>query len=137
MRINLPVLLLCASVSCANAEKYCGNQQSHLAEAALDNIHNWDDFYQAYRKYRNCDDGSVAEGLSDKAVKLLIGAWPSVHRLAVLSRDATFQEFVLYHVNGLMSPADAATIADNARGHCPSSARVLCMELIKKSTNRE
>ena len=80
--------------------------------------------------YRQCDDGSIAEGYSDRVVILLTERWSTVTTLSKLGRsNPEFERFVLSHVDGLMSPDQSKTIINNARKRCPVGAEKLCRRL--------
>ena len=86
--------------------------------------------------YRQCDDGGIAEGYSDKIVILLTQHWPTITALSKLANTSPeFERFVLWHVDGLMSPEQGKLIVDNARSHCPTGVEKLCRRLEAKARN--
>ena len=112
----------------------CTQAQAEAAEKALDRLSDWSEVYQAFKKFRQCDDGAIAEGWSAATVRLLTDRWNTVRMLARLtSRDKAFRLFVLRHVDELMSPEQARQILANARTKCPATARNICRALEAKA----
>lgn len=122
----LPFLIM----SPAHAGNTCPLQLGNEAEIQMDDIRSWDDFYGFFQKYKNCDDGGIAEGLSDKAATILTKKWSSINRLEILTRNKEFESFVLHHVNVLMSPEQADTISKFAHRECPANYSSLCLKII-------
>ena len=101
---------------------------------AVDQITDWNDLYEQFKQYTHCDDGALAEGWSDVVVRLLTKDWKTVSTLSRLTNaDAKLSDFVLFHVNELMSPDEAHTIVANARTKCPKDARRICDALADKA----
>jgi hypothetical protein len=101
---------------------------------AVDQISDWNDLYDQFKQYAHCEDGALDEGWSDVVVRLLTKDWKSVSVLSRLTdEDAKLSDFVLFHVNELMSPDDARTIVANARTKCPKDARRICDALADKA----
>jgi hypothetical protein len=114
----------------------CSRQNAEAAEVDMDRLTSWAAVYNAFRSYRQCDDGAVGEGYSDKIVILLTEDWPTVRALSKLGRTSPeFERFVLWHVDGLMSPVQGRIIIDNARNRCPAGAKNLCRRLEAKARN--
>ena len=77
----------------------CSQQEQLKAEALSNAVHDWDELYAAYKNLLNCDNGGVAEELSDTIMKLLANKW--VSRVSELStQDEKFKNFILGHING-------------------------------------
>jgi len=114
----------------------CTRQDSDAADRDLDRLKNWEAVYRTFRLYRQCDDGGTAEGYSDAVVILLTEHWPTVSVLSKLARtNPEFEQFVLLHVDSLMSPDQGKVIIDNAHNRCPKGAKQLCRRLEAKAKN--
>lgn len=114
----------------------CTRRASDAADKALDELSSWAAIYRTFRLYKQCDDGALAEGYSDKVVILLTQRWPTVEALSKLAQsNPQFGDFVLHHVDGLMSPNEAKTIANNAEKHCPVGSNEMCQRLAAKARN--
>ena len=117
----------------AQKKKPCTNDQAIAAETEADELKTWQEVYRSYRKFSQCDDGTIAEGYSDSIARLLSGHWEQAKELDLLAtQDKGFKKFVLVHVDELMTSSQAAMIRDNARNHCPSGAQGLCTALSSK-----
>jgi hypothetical protein len=56
--------------------------------------------------------------------------WPTIATLSKLAQaDPEFGDFVLWHVDELMSPDQAKAIIANARDRCPAGVKPLCRRL--------
>jgi hypothetical protein len=73
MRFWLWAIVFCAlgELMTAAQQKPCSEQEAAQAEMETDALKSWDSVYTFYRKFSHCDDGAVAEGVSDAVVKLL------------------------------------------------------------------
>jgi hypothetical protein len=112
----------------------CTTQDAIAADSDLGRLTSWAAVYRSFRRYKQCDDGSIGEGYSDKIVILLTKHWPTVIALSSLAQaDPEFGDFVLSHVDELMSPDQAKVIIDNAGNHCPAGVSTLCKRLDAKA----
>jgi hypothetical protein len=132
--LGLLVVALYGSISphvvLAQTERPCDIE----ALKAVDELTDWTGLYDEFKRYAHCDDGALDEGWSDVVVRLLTHDWKSVSVLARLANaDAKFSDFVLLHVDELMSPEEARTIMVNARTKCPRTADKLCRALAEKA----
>lgn len=110
----------------------CTRAISDAADRDLDRLKSWAAVYRTFRLYRQCDDGGTAEGYSDTVAILLTEHWPDVTELSNLSKShPLFERFVLWHIDGLMSPEQSQLIKENARNRCPAGAKRLCRHLEK------
>jgi hypothetical protein len=114
----------------AQGERPCDIQ----ALSAVDQLTDWNGLYDEFKRYGHCDDGALDEGWSDVVVRLLTQDWKTVSVLSRLAAaDTKFSDFVLQHVDELMSPDEARTIVVNARTKCPRNADKLCHALAEKA----
>jgi hypothetical protein len=118
----------------AQARQACTQDEANKAEQSADNLTEWSQVYDSFRRYRHCDDGSIAEGYDNSIVGLPVTRWDSVGELSKLSAaHPAFGKFVLAHINTLMSPDQAKAIAKNANQDCPVEAKTICLELEGKA----
>ena len=106
-------LLFCGSGSAvaAKATPPCTRAQAKQAEAEADQLKGWNAVYRSFLRYSHCDDGAIAEGYSDSVAKLLAnhcGGFQELRRLTLKSPE--FSNFMLRHVDELMSPDEAKLI---------------------------
>jgi hypothetical protein len=138
---NIPAAVLAVSLAvtlCAakgSAQKAgCSRADAEQAETAVDTLKSWDALYKSYGRYRDCDDGAIAEGYSDSVAKILAKHWSTLPRLSALSRgDAGFRKFVLGHIDASADEGDLERAAVNARKKCPAALGWLCSEVAKRA----
>jgi len=124
--------LLCAATPAALADS-CGSYDMPKAEQAVYTIGTWHDLDSFYSKLKACDDGALAEGFSDRVADLLAYHWDTVEDLqSITEHSEDFEQFVLYHIDSLMTPAEAAAIIDNTSNHCPKDADELCQKIARE-----
>lgn len=106
------------------------------AESETDKLKTWDSVYNFYRNFSHCDDGGIAEGVSDAVAKLLANQWSSSGRLMkMVSQDKGFEQFVLRHVDETIDwERDVPKIRQNAISRCPLNSTTFCNALVVKTT---
>lgn len=93
----------------------------------------WHRLHDGFVLYGHCDDGTIAEGFSDKVELLLIERWWTLSDFAAASlADPQFEFFVLRHVNSLMSRDNGQILITNAEQNCPEEASQLCTKLAER-----
>jgi hypothetical protein len=115
-------------------KRTCAEKEAKQAESFFDSSRNWDSMHKFYRQFAQCDDGAIAEGVSDAVARLLAEHWDALGKLVRISRrDEGFEEFVLRHVDESIDWSDTPKIHENAELRCPSDAKRLCGLLINKT----
>jgi hypothetical protein len=123
------VLLVSCSMVALAQPRPCTQQESRRADEAVDTLNSWDRIHDWYKKYRQCDDGGPAEGVSEAVARNLADRWRTLPRLGELAQDAGFRDFVLKHIDETLSGDDLGRISTNATKRCPANLRSLCHEL--------
>jgi hypothetical protein len=120
----------------AAEKKTCSQKEAIQAEEATDSLKTWNSVHRFYKQFAHCDDGGIAEGVSDAIAKLLANHWDAVSEFVKLaSNDKGFENFVVRHVDETIDWGhDAPLINENARLRCPSSSARLCKILIVRTT---
>jgi len=127
------VTLLVSGCVLATDRHVCSPDNAVQAEEESDSLASWDALYDSFKKYASCDDAAIAEGYSDTVVRLLVHKWGTFSRLVeITASDREFREFVLRHLNELMSPAQARKIYKNTRMRCPASGAELCHQIQRR-----
>ncbi len=115
----------------------CPQQDADAAEAMVDTIRSWKDVDVIYAKYRNCDDGSIAEGNAEAIANILVKHWDTLPDLVGLSsHEPGLQAFVLNHVNQTIDTAELRRIASLSTTSCPTSAEPLCKKLHEAASSQ-
>jgi hypothetical protein len=140
MRFCLWAIVFCALAESMTAgqQKPCSEQEAAQAEMKTDALKSWDSVYRFYRKFSHCDDGGIAEGVSDAVVKLLAKRWDTVgHLVKHVSNDGKFENFVLRHIDETVDwERDFPKIRQNATSRCPPDAVRLCKALLEKTATK-
>jgi hypothetical protein len=132
--ILLLASVLVLPVGAYSEESTCSPSEAQHAGAAVDQLHSWDALYKWYGVYRQCDDGAIAEGISEAVARGLVDRWETLPRLAQLGKQSPkFQRFVLKHVDQTLDDNDLKKIRTSAATKCPSGLRALCDNLIKQT----
>jgi len=120
-RMFFPVLV--------NGEEVCTRKEAMGAEKNASNIRTWAEYYESYKKFGHCDDGSIAEGYSWSTMKLLKDNWDKIHEFKELSKDMDFQKFVYLHINETYSEEELNGIKVNCQKKCPVKHTTICKEI--------
>jgi hypothetical protein len=111
----------------------CTQQDADRADAALDHMDSWQSIASVFRRFSKCDDGSIAEGFSDRISRLLADHWEQVQDLAALSRTTPgLESFVVRHLDETIKLSDARKIEYLAWNACPKEAEALCRRIKEK-----
>jgi hypothetical protein len=128
-RWGATALCLGSSVAVLAQAHPCTQQDAQRADQAVDTLNSWNRIYDWYKRYRQCDDGGPAEGVSE-AVARNFDRWETLPRLAELAKnDAGFRRFVLKHVDETLNGDDLKKISANTVNRCPANLHSLCREL--------
>ena len=86
--------------------------------------------YRSYKRFRNCDEGAIAEEYSYAIGHLLAHNWDRLDDLVRLAAsDREFAGFVVLHIDENIPEDDAQLIVRNSRQRCPTGARWLCRSI--------
>lgn len=108
----------------------CSVEQSKRAFGVVDKLNNWESVRLFYRTYLPCDDGGIAEGVSDAIAKLLADKWTDFWRLrTAIGADHQFQKFVLRHIDATVPIEARGAISQNARQRCPKDSPKVCKNI--------
>jgi hypothetical protein len=114
-------------------KKLCTREEAIQAEEEASEPANWGSLQESFRKFAQCDDGAIAEGYSDSVARLLSDSWDTLDQLRRLGeQDETFREFVLHHVDDMMSPTQEQKISKNVNNRCPKGSKQLCDEILRR-----
>ena len=112
----------------------CTVAQAKRADSETDILHSWGALYKWYRAFRHCDDGGIAEGISEDVGRILADRWSTLPEFAQLGRqDARFKKFVIRHIDATLIDDDLKQIQKNAITKCPPWLQDICGELGKEA----
>ncbi len=97
----------------------------------MSSINSWDDVYNFYKKYKQFDDGYVAEGISDSVAKMFANHWDQLQVFVKLAKkDEKFFEFVTRHIDATTDDKDLEMIINNSTNNCPKSVpSSICLKI--------
>jgi hypothetical protein len=108
----------------------CPRGLAMKAESEASTLVTWRAVFESYKKYKQCDDGAIAEGYSSSIATMLADHWEDIDQLTRLSNQNTgFRKFVLRHLDETMNFDQATIIKRNVEQRCPSGAKKLCDEI--------
>jgi hypothetical protein len=126
--ISATWLLLSSALASAQST-HCTQRDAIEAETNASTVTDWRALFDAYSRYRQCDDGAISEGYS-ASVASLLSQWHDVSQLAKLYRaHPGFGAFLLRHINDSMSVQEAQAIYKHATTECPKNETRLCAEI--------
>lgn len=102
----------------------------HDGDDILFRVKTWSDLRHWRNTFPECDDGYLAEGVSEFVTKSLADRWSELASLqSEIERDPQFKPFVVRHVDATAGPERLEAIVENATSRCPSAEAVLCSGL--------
>jgi hypothetical protein len=105
------------------AEERC----SDTADRILFKGKSWADLRRWFTSYADCDDGDLAEGVSDDVAVYLAKKWRDLPKLErEIKREPRFREFVLRHIDATADTDDIEAVKENATRRCPARSSDLC-----------
>jgi len=117
----------------------CPRELERAAEAAIPKAADWPALHQAFLRYRNCDDGAIAESFSDRVTVLLVTQWDDLSQLGqLLSADNSFADFVMRHIDETTDPKHLERISMSARTRgCAGLTDTTCTNIRTKAEAAE
>ena len=133
MKIIFLILIIIGTGLNAFAQEIpCTGEDANVAEETVATLDSWDDIYNSYKKYNQCDDGALAEGYSDVIVKRLAYHWEQLDKLIKLkSEDENFWKFVIRHIDATTDDDDLRKIISNCEISCQS--KDICKTIEKRA----
>lgn len=129
----VPLALLLATDGSGFAQSQnCTTDQERAAETEAETLRDWAALHQSFLRFKQCDDGSIAEGYSESVARIVVDHWQTLPKLASLTRtDRPFLSFVLKHIDATLNPDDLKRIQENASSRCPAGLASLCSAIGK------
>ncbi|MCS0661115.1 hypothetical protein [Massilia terrae] len=132
--LAVAALLLAASDGNAH-ERKCTAREASEADAMVDQLHSWKTVDAVFRRYSQCDSGSIAEGNSEAVARLLVDKWNTLPALVHLAKSRPgLRRFVVVHVDSTLNTSDLERIIKLSATSCPKGAAGLCDELHTAAT---
>jgi hypothetical protein len=121
-------LLLAALVSGRPAgASECTRADESRAYKSIDRLQSWKDIYAAYKRFKHCDDGAIAEGYSDGVARQMADHWNRLPKvLPLIQADPPFEDWLIGHLDETDANDDLMKIDQLSRTACPDHAQELC-----------
>lgn len=120
-----------ASYGYGHSAEKCTRQDAMRAEEEASVLQKWDEIYLSYKRFKQCDDGAIAEGYSSSIQDMFLKEWTSSRELfSLIKRDAGFLDFIKSHIDDMMSLDTLLKIKKDAKFSCPQDDRGICDEII-------
>jgi len=122
--VLLPVLAFLGSAPhpCRAADRCTG-----IADERLFKVKSWSGLRKWFESYADCDDGGLAEGVSDYVVVSLAQHWRDLPELKrQVEKSPQFRAFVIRHIDATTAGDDLKKVVENATQRCPEHSMALC-----------
>jgi hypothetical protein len=114
----------------------CTAQQQTAAETSVETLTDWPRIRAFFDAYRTCDDGGVAEGVTEAVARLLADHWDQLATLVLLIRQQpALRPFVLTHIDSTTGRDDLQRIRFLATHHCSHDLSTLCKDIARAAQN--
>lgn len=132
--VSVTVIVLAGAAAALPEKKACSRNEAIEADAQTDKLGDWNSIRSWYVRFSHCDDGGIAESVSDKVAKVFANHWNRLSEFTALAaKDKGFENFVLSHVDETIGLDEATKIQHNARSQCPPRSARLCRALIDRT----
>ena len=129
-RTAIAASLACIAFGALAQDKACSKADAARAEKAVDRVSNFSQMQKAWKEFRQCDTGTVAELYTESFVRILVD-WKDIDGAAAATRDAEFKAFMEKHLKDPAARDDLETIYSRAKASCPAKNEAFCAELIE------
>jgi hypothetical protein len=107
----------------ANGDDRCLHEVDRILFGAKD----WSELRTWRQEFPECDDGYLADGVSEFVTASLSKRWGDVPSLqVVVAREPEFEGFVLRHIDATADSGNLKAVVNNATKRCPDGAAPLC-----------
>ena len=108
----------------------CSPADAEAADAMVDRLDSWNKVDYTVKHFRQCDDGSIAEGNSEAIARLLVDKWKTLPTLAKLIKyNPSLKIFVLHHIDTTLDTDDLKKIKQLSLSACPRDLSSLCKDI--------
>ena len=128
MRNTLAILAACGCVFAAHAQKACSPAEMQKAQKAIDMVVTWQQLNKAWKDWRQCDAGEVADTYTDALLRLMV-EWKNVDALADSMKDPEYRAFVGAHLRSPAAKDDLASVRSRATQSCPKGRDEVCKQV--------
>jgi hypothetical protein len=128
MMKNLAVLAACCWALGAHAQKACSPADMQKAQKAADMVVSWQHLNKAWKDYRQCDTGEVADTFTDAILRLMV-EWKNVDALGETMKDPEYRSFIEAHLRSPAAKDDIKSVRSRATQSCPKGQDAVCKQI--------
>lgn len=128
MMKKLAVLAASCCVLAAQAQKACSPADMQKAQKAADMVVTWQHLNKAWKDYRQCDTGDVADTFTESILRLMI-EWKNVDNLADGMKDPEYASFIEAHLRSPAAQNDVKDVRSRATQSCPKGHSAMCKQI--------
>ena len=132
---KLAILVATACFSIAHAQKACTPADAAKAEKAVDQVVTWPHLHKAWRDWKHCDTGNVADVYTDAIMRLMV-EWKNVDGLAEPMKDPEYKSFIHAHLRSPAAKDDVSAILSRVQQSCPKGHDALCKDIAAAATEK-
>jgi hypothetical protein len=128
MMKTIAILAASCCIVCAHAQKACSPADMQKAQKAVDLVLTWQQLNKAWKDWRQCDTGEVADTFTDAMSRLMVD-WKNVEVLAETMKDPDYSAFMEAHLRSPAAKDDLPMIRSRATQSCPKGQDAVCKQL--------
>ena len=121
---------ICAMCGASSLYAACSTADAQKAQKAVDMVVSWQQLNKAWKDWRQCDTGEVADTYTDALLRLLV-EWKNVDALAESMKDPEYKGFVQAHLRSPAAKDDLGSIRSRAKLSCPKGQQDLCATIMQ------
>ena len=125
---KLAILVACATVFAAHAQKTCSPADAQKAQKAVDLVMTWQALNKAWKDWGHCDTGEVGDTFTDATLRLMVD-WKDTNTLAETMKDDGYKAFLTKHLRSPAAKDDRPAVYSRATNSCPKGQAAMCKEI--------
>ena len=125
---TIAILAASCCLLAAHAQKTCSPAEMQKAQKTVDMVMTWQSLNKAWKDYRHCDTGEVADTFTDALMRLMVD-WKNVDALGETMKDPEYKGFVEAHLRSPAAKDDIKSIRSRATQSCPKGQDAVCKQI--------
>ncbi|MGU3340959.1 hypothetical protein ACLBXJ_23350 [Methylobacterium mesophilicum] len=110
--------------------KSCDEKMTEEASRGLQSKLDWSALHRYYLRFLACDDGGIADDVTEHVVNMLHAHWGELGKLAIeTSSDANFEKYILSHIDSTADTKQLRRVQDLSSKECAVNLKALCKKI--------